>query len=283
MRRFGLHCGRFAMRLRLAFAVLVSFGVMGAATAAPQILALLSTEGPVPLACEGAVCTAELSAFCLEEQRATPETGTAYRAAATGGLVLIVTARDGSVTEIDAAPLAVFASLRDMTAVRVTIDRRALGDVARVALRVAESSTLLPAVAKHDGRPHTGTEIARATGPLRSAAALIVDRGADAAVARDLSRALNLLQQEDEPAAALLAGAAAPVVRGCTAKLAEDRARRQSIIGLHGYWTGRSIVGEPSLKACLEEAHGTLMTSLNRRFWKGEAPAPAAVTPPQRM
>jgi hypothetical protein len=269
------------MHLRLVLAVL-GLGIPAAAQASPQILALLSTEGPVPMACQGATCTAELSAFCLEEKRATPESGTVYRAADGARLTLIVTASDGSVREIDGGALASFASLRDMTAVRVTVERAALGDAARVAIRAGEETALLPLPSLRYGTPHSLAEIAHAVGPLRAAGARHVDRSAEAAVARDLSRALNILQQADEAAALMLAGAAAPVVQGCAARVAEDRERRKATIGIYGYWTGRSIVGEPSLRACLEEAHGTLMTRLNRRFWRGELPPdPAPALPPR--
>lgn len=76
-------------------------------------------------------------------------------------------------------------------------------------------------------------------------------------------------------------GAAAPVVRGCEARVAAEKMQRRAIIGVLAHWTGRSIVGEPSLKACLEEAHASLMTRLNQRFWKGEMPpeAPAKAAP----
>jgi len=267
----------------LAFAGFSAAAMTAPAHAAPQILALLSTEGAVPLACEGAVCTAELSAFCLEERRATPEPGTVYRAPPGAGIVLIVTAGDGTVRELDGAPHAVFASLRDMTAVRVSVDRRRLGDAARVSIRAGTASALVPEASLRYGRVHTPAEIAHAAGPLRAAAAGIVDRGPAADVARGLSHALNLLRQQDEAAAMLLAGAAAPVIRACAAKVARETASRREIVGVYGYWTGRAIVGAPSLAACLEEAHGTLMTALNRRFWRGETGIVEPAKPPPPM
>jgi hypothetical protein len=110
-----------------------------------------------------------------------------------------------------------------------------------------------------------------------------VDRSAEAAVARDLARALDALRHEDERAALVLAGAAMPAVRGCAAKVAEDMARRKDTIGVYGHWTGRSIVGQPSLRSCLEEAHASLMTRLNIRFWNGEIPAAATPKAAPRM
>lgn len=270
------------MRLPIALAVLSLAAASPGAHASPQILALLSTDGTVPLHCQGAACSAELSAFCLERHRATPEAGTLYRAAPNAVLVLVVTAPDGSVREIDARPLAQFASVRDMTAVRVTIDRRALGDAARVGIRSGAETALLPVHLPRYGQPRLEEDIERVTGAVREAAQG-VDHSAEAAVARDLARALDTLRHDDEKAAVLLAGAALPVVRHCAARVAEETARRNETIGVRGHWTGRSIVGAPSLKSCLEQAHASLMTQLNLRFWNGELSAPAAPKSAPRM
>lgn len=270
------------MRLRIALAALGLAATAPGAHASPQILALLSTDGAVPLHCQGAVCSAELSAFCLERNRATPEAGTPYRAAPNAVLVLVVTAADGGVREIDARRLAEFASVRDMTAVRVTVDRRALGDAVRVSLRSGGETALLPVHTPRYGRPRLAEEIERVIGAVRRSAQG-VDRSAEAAVARDLVRALDTLRHEDEKAAVLTAGAALPVVRHCAAKVAEEQARRKETIGVRGHWTGRGIVGEPSLRSCLETAHAALMLQLNLRYWNGELPAPAAPKSAPRM
>jgi hypothetical protein len=253
------------------------------AQASPQILALLSTDGAVPLDCAGALCTAELSAFCLEEMRATPEPGTRYRAAAGSGVVLVVTGSDGQLREIEGTAHATFASLRDMTAVRVVVNRRDLGDAARVSIRAGASAALLPEISPRHGAAHSDAEVAHATGPLRATAAAIVDASAGAEIARGLSRALNFVASGDEAAALRLGGAAAPIVRACTARLAEHAARRRDVVGIYGYWTGRGIVGTPTIRTCLEGAHGTLMTGLNRRFWRSESGPPAASPPAPHM
>lgn len=259
------------MRLPIALAALGFAAATTAANASPQILALLSTDGAVPLHCQGAVCSAELTAFCLEKHRRTPEAGTLYHAARNAVLVLVVTTADGRVREIDARALAQFASVRDMTAVRVTVDRRKLGDAVRVSIRSGVETALLPVHIPRYGRPRLPEDIAHVTGTVR-ASAEAVDRSAEAAVARDLARALDALRHEDEKAALWLAGAVSPVVRSCAAKVAGEQARRKETVGVYGHWTGRSIVAEPSLKSCLEEAHASLMTKLNLRFWYGELP-----------
>jgi hypothetical protein len=170
-----------------------------------------------------------------------------------------------------------------MTAVRVTIDRRAFGDAVRISIRSGSETALVPVHVARYGPPRLDEDIAHVTGPVR-ASAQGVDRSAEAAVARELARALHALRNDDETAALWLAGGAVPpVVRDCTARVAEEKARRKDTIGVFGHWTGRGIVGEASLKSCLEEAHASLMTRLNQRFWNGELPAPPAPKSAPRM
>ncbi len=69
-------------------------------------------------------------------------------------------------------------------------------------------------------------------------------------------------------------------MRACAAKVARETASRREIVGVYGYWTGRAIVGAPSLATRLEEAHGSPMTALNRRFWRGEAGIVEPTKPP---
>ena len=71
------------MKQLLKFAVSFSFaaGVIlagAAAQAAPQALGLTASLRPTPMRCDAAGCRADLSAFCLQQQRADPRPGTVY-------------------------------------------------------------------------------------------------------------------------------------------------------------------------------------------------------------
>ena len=48
------------------------------AWAAPQILAVASTDFPLPIICERGECSAELTTICLQEHRASPQKGQKY-------------------------------------------------------------------------------------------------------------------------------------------------------------------------------------------------------------
>ena len=48
----------------------------GTAQAAPQVLGLQASLQPTPMICTDKGCRADLSAFCLQQQRADPTPGT---------------------------------------------------------------------------------------------------------------------------------------------------------------------------------------------------------------
>ncbi len=244
------------------------------ALAAPQILALLATGAPVALMCEGAACTADLSAYCLEKERATPEAGTDYRLGSAGNVTLIVTGADGAVRELPLGDRARFQSLREMNAVRVTLDRATIGDAVSLAVRVEPLATLLPAAAAKKSKAHSVAATVLAEGPYRALGARIVDGSPEADAARGLARALNRLSttrgRADIGETSAAAGSAGPIVEGCAAEAADIKAMRERIIGVYGYWTGRSIGHEPSLRSCLEAQHDRIMSRLNERYWKAK-------------
>jgi len=79
--------------------VATATGISGA-FAAPQILALLETPEPTPLACAGGVCQAEFSTMCLQKNREIPQPGTAYAPATPDSVVLVLTRADGTTTRV---------------------------------------------------------------------------------------------------------------------------------------------------------------------------------------
>ena len=68
---------------------------LATASAAPQALGLAATPEPMPLHCEDGLCTAFLTAFCLQENRPQPEDGIAYLPTETSVINLLVSTKDG--------------------------------------------------------------------------------------------------------------------------------------------------------------------------------------------
>ncbi len=258
--------------MRMLARLLGFFGaVLGssAVSAAPQMLGLLATGAAVPLVCDAQRCTAELSVFCLQKERAAPATGTAYRLMEGGALALVVTDPRGAARTIEVRD-ARFESLRGMNAVRVTIDRRSLAGATGAALQVAANASLIPVPDARQARPLTAAEIGEATGVLRALGTHIVDQSPEALVLRGLNRALNRPHNSIERRSNNESAAVAARIRQCAREVAHTKAMRSGTIGIYGYWTGRGIGHEPSLRACIEAAHDEILGRLNERYWNAK-------------
>lgn len=128
--------------LSLLFVFVAAFS--GTAVAAPQILALVASNGvATPMHCADGTCKAELSSFCLQQKRATPLAGTTYHAMAPDALTLVVEKADGTVQRLPAGDRLRLASERGSSSVLAQIDATGL-DAARLSIEVAEKVSLLP-------------------------------------------------------------------------------------------------------------------------------------------
>ena len=195
---------RDALRRGLAAALVASPAAFATpAAAAPQVLALFSTDRPVALACAGDVCVAELPTLCLQPGRRAPQPGRGYRLAEGQSLTLIGRGpggREVSVAldrEISVAAARTHVAV-DVSVPRALVERLGLRD-ARIA--VGEAIAAVPVAAADDPRPQTAGEIAWATGEARRLAAAIVDRDPDRMPAvRLMTRISNVLPADDADA-----------------------------------------------------------------------------------
>jgi hypothetical protein len=160
-----------------AIAALALLLLAGPARAAPQGLGLVATTQPVPMLCDADGCVAQLSSFCLQRDRKSPNYGTRYRVAGGAGLRLHLTDAGGFRRTVPADGLTQLVSTRGNTAIeaRVTAaDRAALGAV-DIAVAVGDLVTLLPEAAPGDADPITAAEVEFAAGPARLLAAAFFD------------------------------------------------------------------------------------------------------------
>jgi hypothetical protein len=168
------------------------------AQAAPQILGLIASTEPVPMTCSGGTCTAELSSVCLQQHRPTPSTGTVYRPAKRTHITLTVTGPDGVIHERSVAAALTFKSLRQFSAVKVSLPEatvRQLGD-GTARLSVAPMASVIPVASAGDPQPLSAGEIARYTGPLRTLAERAFERdGARVNATRILNQMVNRLSE----------------------------------------------------------------------------------------
>jgi hypothetical protein len=162
---------RYAL-LALATALLLS----APAAAAPQVLGLMASNGPVPLRCDDRDCSAIVPSFCLQRERAMPSYGTAYEATHPEQLTLTLTTADGTVRLPAGAQLR-FTGFDGYTTMRISLSRSVLADndATAAALEIGPGIALLPVVQAGDKDPQSPDEIALAAGPMRLAAARYLD------------------------------------------------------------------------------------------------------------
>ena len=243
----------------------------GSAKAAPQALALVSTNGPIELVCEDGKCSIDLTAFCLQKDRPAPEDGTTYEVAF-GELRMEGVNADGSRVSLDPRQVIDFTSLRSYTAVRVALRDGVEGAdrLAAINMYVPENVALVPVVGAGDPTPHSEDEIAMIGQSLRPFGSRILDSDPDSVgAARVINRVLNRLPKK---------GWAEPAVRS---KAWEDAAgsgdgKAASPEGLHRAkrsfelceW-GEQSSSWTSMRRCLEMEHDQLIQEKNSEYWKG--------------
>ncbi len=169
----------------IAISILTFVGVPSV-MAAPQVLAVLSTGNGAAMACDGGVCTASLSTYCLQQHRSPPDMGAPYHAANPTSFKLVLEMADGSSTSILAPNMLSYRAERGYKSVEVAMSADVLAQHNAVAARliVGPKASLIPDPVEGDLEPLTEAEIALAVGPSRIMGSKLVDGSEEAQVAR---------------------------------------------------------------------------------------------------
>ncbi len=251
-----------ALRRTLAGVVVAVPAALSAsgAAAAPQVLALFSTDRPVALACAGDACRAELPTLCLQPGRRVPTPGRSYRLADGQSLSLVGRTADGREVSLVLDRRMTIAASRTHVAVTVSIPRALLDrhGLEGAAIAVGGNVSAIPVVSAQDRRPQTAGEIAAATGHGRRLATAIVDREPDRMPAvRLMTRLSNALPAGDRDAvwASMVAGAKADGVSAAAIGFARFNYE------LCGFKTANRIVA--SFRQCLRGLSDDSMEFLN--------------------
>ena len=239
--------------------------------AAPQILAVLATDGAIPLSCADGVCEAELSTYCLQRHRPAPVPGTVYRPGRGDAITLVVTAANGDISRIPAAPYLTISQQRSYTAALIRLPQTALAAFAgvAVAIEVRGDASLVPVPRPGDDDPLSAAEIAHATGPLRALGGRIVDNGgAVAGAARIVARLVNVLPRNRRPGATERDAAWRAAVDGRRTGPSGGSALRRARADYDRCLGAVADHSAISLRGCLEARHDRLMRRLNDDYWK---------------
>ena len=196
---------RHALRGILAAALVASPAALAVsgADAAPQVLALFSTDRPVALACEGGTCRAEMPTLCLQPGRRAPQPGRAYRLAEGQQIALVGRRRDGTEMSIPLSHEVTVTAARTHVSVEMSIPRALIDKYGFEAagLDIGEVVAAVPVADPDDLRPQTPDETAWAAREARQLAAAIVDREPDRMPAvRLMTRMANALPAGDSDA-----------------------------------------------------------------------------------
>ena len=242
------------------------------AQAAPQVLGLVASLQPTPMQCTAQGCRADLSSFCLQQQRPDPGLGTIYHPAPNATITLIVTAKSGEVRRVDGGPYLNFIDDRGFTSVTATLPTQALAglDVASIAIEIGKDASLLPQQKVGDTNPQAVEEIALATGAIRQKAEIYFDQpGRDSDGIRLTNAMINYLPAHSRTKtdidgsvlAKMLAQYQGTPIDQRGVKLAED-IYRQCVV--------KTDVTHhvDSMRDCLEGSHDILATYTNIDFWQ---------------
>lgn len=263
------------MKRTLSFLLSLSALLMtsGAVLAAPQVLAVLAPPGGVPLTCGKGGCQAELTAYCLQRHRESPDYRQDYRAADPKDFSLTVRDAAGNERLIPVTGNVDFASDRGFMSVVAMIRPATVARLGIVSgtLAAGEVATLVPISAADDKNPLTPEEIANATGNLRALGQEIVDRSSNvsaALVLADVKRRLPPYESGDPEAHAELWRETKTRLAGTLAH-PDGMARAQ--IGFDQCTDDLVGSGHGGMRRCLEWQHDHLIREINKTYWDAQA------------
>lgn len=241
------------------------------ARAAPQILGVVASHGPIPLNCSDDGCRADLSTFCLQQSRGNPVRGQAYVPAEGADIVLRGIDGRGRNVLLPATPYVEFATDRGFTAIEITLPPEKLADLGllEIAVDIGAGVSLQPVAAANDRELHTADEIALATGAFRVKAAEFFDR------IGETGDAIRLANQMINKLPAHARSIAESDGRVLEAAIATDTGQASTIEGINlarlMYANCQKKVDVnrhfENMRSCLEGAHDQLVANTNVDLW----------------
>lgn len=256
--------------LVLAGAALLVGLATGTAKADPQVLGIVASLEPQPMACDANGCRVELTSFCLEQERHNPLPGQVYLPMANADIRLVGERADGSTVTLPAGPYLHYTTARGFTALQASLDPATLRSLGLVgaSILIGERVSLIPEADAADTEPHVADEIALATGPNRLTAQQFYDDHSANADALRLSNAMvNALPQgyhkEDSDGRIW----SAPQVVSLSTKV--DPAGLAETAKMHADCQTKVDVTHhvDSMRACMQESHDLLSLRQNIDLW----------------
>jgi len=256
----------------LAVAILISAAPAGAA---PQMLGLVMTDGPVELRCEDGTCRADFSGFCLQKDRKSPAFLTPYYLTQNQDVRLTLHLADGTTRELAAASHISLRTKRFYAGVEISLPQSALNKFTATgaAITIGKRVTAMPVAVEGDLNPLTPADIEAATGRSRTMASAWFDNSSGPAGAvKIFARAINRTTVNDR----LTAEERQDLWQTTLATLpdtVDDKALSLATghFGLCQKWLARKDLTF-GLRQCLEDQHDDIVRGLNRNLWRALKP-----------
>lgn len=272
----------------LGFAIAAILGlatIAAPASAAPQVLMVVTPTGTLPMNCEGGVCSTEVAAICLQPDRANPARGKNYsvleRTARIEGakssnlddtMTLVGLAADGRKISLPTGRHLRIRAERDHFAVTLSVDDSILRQygLKSIAVRVTGNALLFPGAVDRDPNPQTEADLTIAQSTLRGVAERILGQRADTLGGATVVRtAMNALARdrgttERERRAARKLASAVPATTRARAMASEafEACRNVSDLAISRRYDARY-----SYRDCLGIMHDDLIDGVNKQYW----------------
>ena len=259
------------LRFILATVAICAALPLKVAHAAPQLLGLLA-ESNLPLHCINGTCSVEVSAICLQEERAMPAWETANREVQPSQIKVAGTGADGRVAEMAIGDIAHIESDRGSWAVKISIPEEKLQAIAlsQAALAIEGRVALAPIPVPDDRNPQTAEEINTIVAAFVNSPESVIDETAtDMAAAHVLNEMINALPHvtldESKPAGDLWRK-----VFGSNTQSQPGMRQAAAYYRLCGHEL--LMVDRATVRRCLELGHDNFVTTVNRRYWDSNKP-----------
>jgi len=250
--------------------MVVGSGMVQPTKAATQILGVIATLDPVPMACVDGICTAQLSSFCLQKERNAPGYGIHYEFQTADQLRLWVVSVDGSIATRDVGHDVTIMTERGYSSVTVSLAETVIDELGGgfASLVVPQSVSALPVPIENDKDPLVESEIAYVTGPLRNLAIRVVEHDKRRTVAAQVTNQLiNTLPRTSRMSATQRLTLWDDAMGNSVLASDEPGVLRAKDI----YGACRELTGQGNtffFKRCLESRHDDLMNNVNMRYWQ---------------
>ncbi|MBT7269091.1 MAG: hypothetical protein HN884_19605 [Rhodospirillaceae bacterium] len=265
-------------KIMSAFISLVFISLASSVQASPQILGLMATAAPIPLTCEDGICKAEITTVCLQEHRAAPMPGRAYKAGQGTKITMGILGSSGQVKNISVVQKVSISARRHYTSVVISLPEKILTQLGhkpskgQAVISVGAMASAVPVPDAADKKPLSAFEIEKYTGPLRQVAKDVLGRDSiNVQTTQHLNQVINRLpdsfasdKNQFEKSWAKITNNKArkltPAVKRATSQIAET-CRYEYSVGVYA-----------TMRSCLEQHHDVLASDTNKKVWQAMKP-----------